>query len=226
MPRALAAALLLLLAGAATALLLARAGRDEGTPAVAPPPAASPTAAPSAAAAPVPAPEAMTDAALREAADSVLAALATRNGAALATHVHPQGLRVSPSAFVDRETDVLLSPAEVARMFEDPRPRRWGFAEGSGDPIDLSAAAYVAQHVPAAEALAQRRVTLDGTAWQSNTFNNIAQVYPGARVVEYLVEADGDPELADFRRRAIRLVFREAEGAPRLVGLVADGWSP
>lgn len=216
MPRALVAALLLLLAGAALALLLNREMPTEA-------PAGEEMAAAAAAA---PAAAGPDDSTLRQAADQVLDALARQDGPALATLAAPEGVRVSPSAFVDMDEDRLLSPADLARLFTDPRPRRWGFAEGSGDPIDLTGAAYAAQHLPAAEARAQGRVTLDGTAFRSNTVSNIAQAYPGARVVEYLVEPPPGTEDAEFRRQALRLVFREAEGRPLLVGIVTDRWSP
>ncbi len=219
MPRALAVAALLLLAGTAAALLLNRpepedvAAEAEMTAAVL-------------AAAPAPPAAESADAALRRAADSVLDALVRRDGPALAAVAAPEGVRVSPSAFVDREADRLLRPADLARLFTDRTVLRWGFAEGSGEPIALSGAAYVAQHVPAAEARTQGRVTLDGSAFRSNTVSNIAEAYPGARVVEYLVEPPPGTEDAEFRRLALRLVFREVDGQPRLVALVTDRWSP
>lgn len=217
MPRALLAALLLLLAGAAVAFLLNRASTAD-------PPGNEEMEAVASAAAPAAAGSA--DLLLRQAADQVLDALARQDGAALAALAAPEGVRVSPSAFVDKDEDRLLSPADLARLFTDPRPLRWGFAEGSGEPIELAGAAYAARYLPAAEARAQGRVTLDGTAFRSNTVNNIREAYPGARVVEVLVEPPPGTEDLEFRRQALRLVFREAEGRPLLVGIVTDRWSP
>ena len=215
MPRALLIALALILAGALAALLLTReadapAGEEELAAATLAATAVAETG----------------DPALREAADAVLDALAAGDGPALAALAHPEGVRVSPSAFVDVASDQLLDQAALARLFIDPAPRRWGHEEASGEPITLSGAAYVSQHVPAAEARAQGRVTLDGAAWRSNTVNNIAEAYPGARVVEYLVEPPPGTEDVEFRRQAVRLVFREVAGSPRLVGIVTDRWSP
>lgn len=166
------------------------------------------------------------DVALSDAADAVLAAIAGRDGAALARLAHPDGVRISPSAHVDPETDRLLQPAELGRLFTDPAPQMWGYAEGSGDEIQLSGAGYADAYLPAKEALAQRRVTIDGTAWQSNTVNNIATAHPGARSVEYLVEPPAGSADAAYARSALRLVFRDTAEGPRLVGIVTDRWSP
>ncbi|MFQ3595486.1 MAG: hypothetical protein SNJ63_05185 [Sphingomonadaceae bacterium] len=174
-----------------------------------------------------PAPADGTASTLVAAGEAVLQALAARDGAALAALSHPQqGVRFSPSAFVDPEGDRVLKGPALAALFTSQETMHWGYAEGSGDPIALSGADYVAQHVPAAEALAGARVTEDGFFWSSGTVNNIAAVYPGARTLEYLLEPPGEAADRHFGTQALRLVFLEDGGRFLLVGVVSDRWSP
>jgi hypothetical protein len=163
---------------------------------------------------------------LRANADAVLAAFEARDGAGLQALAAPEGVRFSPAAYVDPATDQLLSPAELAAMFSDPKVRQWGYAEASGDPIALTGSAYASRYVPAADARRAATVTLDGSAWAGNSVDNIAQAYPGARTVEYLIEPPPGTADPEFARRALRLVFRPVGDGYRLAAVVHVAWSP
>jgi hypothetical protein len=70
----------------------------------------------------------------REAAMEIIAALKARDMAAIAQWAHPfQGVRFSPSVFVNPETDQVWSAAELPAWFEDRTPRVWGSAESWRD---------------------------------------------------------------------------------------------
>lgn len=70
----------------------------------------------------------------REAANDIIAALKRRDMAAVAKWAHPfQGVRFSPSVFVNPETDQVWSAAELPAWFEDRTPRVWGSSESWRD---------------------------------------------------------------------------------------------
>lgn len=156
----------------------------------------------------------------RATADRALAALRARDGAALAALVHPDGVRLSPSGFVDIEGDQRLTPAEVAALWNDPNVRLWGHAEGSGDPIDLAPAAYAARYILDND-YATATVSENGDTARGTTVDNAAQVYPGATRIEYFRQG---AEPMDWS--ALRLVLQPVAGEWRLVGIIHDEWAP
>lgn len=83
---------------------------------------------------------------LREVAEEVRRAFEERDGRALAALAAPTGVRFSPYAHVT-ESDVILSPSALAGAFDDPRVRLWGSYDGTGRPIELDFAGYVARFV-------------------------------------------------------------------------------
>jgi len=159
-------------------------------------------------------------------ADRVLAALRNRDGRALAALVHPEkGVRFSPSAYVDVGTDRVFSAAQVEKLWSDDRIYRWGDAEGSGDPIELTARAYLARYaLGEGEDFTQpTSVHVDDDRAVGSTVNNAAQVYPGAARVEFFAagkQADG------YDWQTLRLVFERSGQRWWLVGVIHDAWSP
>lgn len=199
-----------------------------------PPPAAAPAppAAPAPAAPGTPAPAAATTpaaepgpAALRTAADAVVAALAAGDLPALADRVHPRaGVRFSPYAWVEPESHVTLS-AEALRAAAagEPVRRTWGHYDGSGEPIVLDLGEYLDRFVYD-RPYERGRVAVDRRQGHGNTLDNAAEVYPGARVVEYHLPGE-DPRFGGMDWRSLRLVFVDEDGRWLLVGIVHDEWT-
>jgi hypothetical protein len=156
----------------------------------------------------------------RATADRIVAALQARDGPALAALVHPDGVRLSPSAFVDVDADVRLTAADVAALWQDPQVRHWGDAEASGDPIELSGAdyarRYIVDHDYSAATVSENAVANRGT-----TIDNAATIYPGATRIEYLRQG---ADATDWS--ALRLILVPVDGQWRLVGIVHDQWAP
>lgn len=156
----------------------------------------------------------------RTTADQALAALKAKDGAALAALVHPDGVRISPSAYVDIEADQRLSPAEIAVFWSDSKPRAWGHAEGSGAAIELTPAAYAARYIVDHD-YAAGAVSVNGDTARGTTVDNAASVYPGATRVEYFRQG---AEPMDWS--ALRLVMVPVGDKWRLVGIIHDAWAP
>jgi hypothetical protein len=156
----------------------------------------------------------------RATADRVVAAIRAHDGAALAALVHPDGVRLSPSAFVDIEADQRLSPSAVAALWTDATPQVWGVAEASGDPIELTPAAYVGRYILDHD-YANATVSVNGDTSRGTTVDNAASVYPGATRIEYFREG---ADATDWS--ALRLVLVPVGGDWRLVGIIHDEWTP
>lgn len=162
----------------------------------------------------------------RNAADAVIASLVAKDGEKLAAFVHPKrGVRFSPSAYVNVGSDVVLSQDQVRSLWTDPTIRRWGYAEGSGDPIEMSSAAYAERYVLDRDFSQTMSVSINDDQAAGTTSNNAAEVYPQATRVEYFV----DPSVIDPRRvnewAALRLVLEKQGGCWVLIAVIHDAWS-
>jgi hypothetical protein len=159
-------------------------------------------------------------------AQQVVAAFQAKDGEGLARLVHPdKGVRFSPYAFVDLTEDQVFSREQVARFWQDPQPYLWGYADGSGDPIELSAAHYIERYVMDRDFAHPTAVGIDADRARSTTDNNVTRAYPQARRVELYVEPapeQGDPT---YEWAALRLVFEPHDGVWYLIGVIHDEWT-
>jgi hypothetical protein len=164
---------------------------------------------------------------VRAVADEVLDALSTRDGNKLASFVHPsKGVRFSPSAFIDLHKDVVFSRDQVAGFWSDSKVYSWGHAEGSGEPIELTPAAYADRYILDRDYAADASVSVDGNRPIGTTANNITNIYPAGTSVEYFIEPSAGRMASDLDWSALRLVFEKAGGTWFLVAVIHDEWSP
>ncbi len=162
---------------------------------------------------------------LADAADAVLAIIAARDFAALAALVHPdRGVRFSPYASIDPETDRHFSREALSAAGDDATVYRWGHFDGSGEPIELTVAAYFDRFVYDKNFAATRHRAVDERLGHGNSIDNVNQVYPSGRYVEYHVPGE-NPEYGGLDWASLRLVFVDHDGCARLVGVVHDQWT-
>jgi hypothetical protein len=167
------------------------------------------------------------DEAVAARAARAIMALKERDLDALAGLVHPdKGVRFSPYAYVrvGPEGDLVFGAAEIPGLLADPTVYRWGAFDGSGEPIELTFAAYYDRFVYDVDFARPDVVGLDETIGQGNTINNIAEVYPEGVTVEYHFEGF-DPQYDGLDWRSLRLVFEARGGTWYLVGIVHDEWT-
>lgn len=162
----------------------------------------------------------------RNAADAVIASLVAKDGEQLAVFVHPKkGVRFSPSAYVNVGDDVVLSQDQVRSLWTDPTIRRWGYAEGSGDPIEMSSAAYAERYVLDRDFSQAMSVSVNDDQAAGTTSNNAAEVYPHATRIEYFVDQSiKDPQRVN-EWAALRLVLEKRRGCWVLIAIIHDAWS-
>lgn len=158
-------------------------------------------------------------------AAEIIFAIKNRDMAALSTMVHPQkGVRFSPYTFVDTTGDVVFSAADLPTAMADTTVYLWGAFDGSGEPINMTFAEYWARFVYDADFARPEIIGFNQIVGHGNTINNIADVYPGAVVVEYHFSGF-DPQYNGMDWRSLRLVLEPFGGEWMLVGIVHDEWT-
>lgn len=166
-------------------------------------------------------------ASVREIADQILTTFQAKDGERLALFVHPEkGVRFSPSAYVNVDEDVVLSRDQIRAFWMDSHTYLWGYAEGSGYPIELTPAAYAERYILDRDFSNPSSVNVNDDQAAGTTRNNAADIYPEATRVEYYIEAGagGSGEANDWA--ALRLVFDKARDSWFLIAVIHNVWSP
>ncbi|WP_410513830.1 hypothetical protein PaeBR_05210 [Paenibacillus sp. BR2-3] len=163
-----------------------------------------------------------------EAAASVITALKDGDMSTLAAWVHPKkGVRFSPYAYVDTQTDLVFTKDELKVLMEDSKKRVWRTFAGSGELIEMTYAEYHQQFVYDADFIKDAKIAENKSLGQGTTVNNLNEVYPqdSHDFVEYHIEGI-DPAVEGMDWRSLRLVFEKIGDDHALVGIIHDQWTP
>lgn len=164
---------------------------------------------------------------LQSAADALLASMKAKDFQAVSAWVDAeQGVTFTPYSHVNFDNDLTLTADEVAGIATDPTVRHWGIYDGSGEPIDLTAADYWDRFVWNADYTAAPDVTVCGVAQQGNIPENVDTAYPqgpdaasGYSYVEYHYSGL-DPQYDGMDWCSLKVVFHQKDGAWKLVGII------
>ncbi|MDO5697145.1 MAG: hypothetical protein Q4G51_04130 [Dermatophilus congolensis] len=164
------------------------------------------------------------DAGLAAATKIVVDALEKRDYGRLSTHVHPtRGLMISPDAFVGGD-EVVLTATEVAGAASDTQKHLWGYTDGEGLPIESTIADRLAAIAGSRALTSVRRIGFDRAVQNGNSIDNVADKFPGTRIVEY--NYPGSESNSGFDWASVRFVFDTTGGGdPRLLAIVQDNWT-
>ncbi|HEV2011830.1 MAG TPA: hypothetical protein VGS17_12475 [Candidatus Limnocylindria bacterium] len=215
------------------ALALGTALRRTDNGAAAPGIAASATPAPTATRTPTPTdiraarslPEAEAKRLVESTALAVVDALQRKDAAKLASLAHPaKGVRFSVYPYVRTDTDQVLTAADLATAFSDPKVRLWGITDGKGDDIRLTYAKYQAQYVYDVDFSKAPEVAYNRAIGKGNSTDNSATAYPDAVMVEFHYPGF-DPKFSGMDWRSLRLFFEQKDGTWYLVGIVHGQWT-
>ncbi len=165
-----------------------------------------------------------SEAQLRARAADAVTALRDKDFAKLATLAHPvKGVRFSPYAFVDTQRQVVLPVATLAQGFGNRQQYLWGHTDGQGLPMGWTLEDYYTRHLWKKDFSKSPTVVIDQRTGKSNSIDNSAQAYPGARIVEYHQPSTDPYTTLDWG--SLRLVFEEHAGAWHIVGIIRDEWT-
>jgi hypothetical protein len=136
------------------------------------------------------------------------------------------GVRFTPHTHVNVETDQTLTNDEIANFATDQTQRTWGTSEGSGEPIVMTNAQYLARYVWDHDYRTAHDVRWNATQDRGNVIDNVQDVYPGASVVEYHFSGF-DEQYGGMDWRSLRLVLaQDDDGQWTLYGVIHDEWAP
>jgi hypothetical protein len=169
--------------------------------------------------------EATAKALVEKPALAVIDALKAKDGAKLATLAHPdKGVRFSMYPFIRTDTDVVLTAADLATAFTDPKVRFWGVSDGKGDDVRLTFANYYPKFVYDVDFAKAPDVAYNRAIGTGNSTDNSATAYPDAIMVEFHY-AGFDPQYNGMDWRSLRLFFEQKNGTWYLVGIVHGQWT-
>lgn len=155
----------------------------------------------------------------------VIVSLKQRDMKQFAGYVHPvKGVRFSPYAYVDPESDLKFSAQAIIGIFEDQEKKLWGYYDGSGDKIYLTFADYFKKFVYSHDFSSADQVAYNAAIGSGNTRNNLIEVYPNGTFVEYHFSGL-DPKVGGTSWVSLRLVFEEVDGEWYVVGVIHSQWT-
>ncbi|WP_075061380.1 hypothetical protein [Ornatilinea apprima] len=187
-------------------------------------PTPAPTGLPATASLPTATPQPTPgEADLALAAQQIVFALQARDLNTLSAFAHPQkGVRFSPYTYV-RSEDLVFQRDQISGLFSDNTIYEWGAYDGSGEPIQLTFADYFESFLYSYDYAAGAQLSYNQPIGAGNTINNLAEFYPGARVVEFY--QPGTEEYSGMDWSSLRLVFERAPDGWKLIAIVNDRWT-
>ncbi|MDI4650209.1 hypothetical protein [Cohnella hashimotonis] len=161
--------------------------------------------------------------ALSVAAKDVVEALRDRDLKRLASWIDPKlGLRFSPYAAMT-EADQIFKP-EALPSFKSPDKIKWGTADGSGDPIELSFRDYFDKFVYDKDFDTAPSVSANKLVGKGNTVYNGQDTYAGSSFVEFHFPGfDASADGMDWE--SLILTFVQDGSDWRLVALTHAQWT-
>jgi len=162
---------------------------------------------------------------IRELGERTLEALRDRDMEWLSAMVHPEkNLRFSPYTYVDVNNDLVFTAEEIKTLLKSDKVYKWGKYDGSGEDIELTFEEYFSKFVYDKDFLNAEEVAYNRYIGRGNTLNNIFEVYPEGRMMEYYFSGF-EPKYEGLDWESLKLVFEEKDGNWYLVGIVHDGWT-
>lgn len=161
--------------------------------------------------------------ALSAAAKDVVEALRDRDLKRLSSWIDPKlGLRFSPYASMT-ETDQIFKP-EALPSFKSQDKIKWGTADGSGDPIELSFRDYFDKFVYDKDFDTAPSISANKLVGKGNSVYNGQDTYPGSAFVEF--HFPGFDDSADgMDWESLILTFVQDGSDWRLVALTHAQWT-
>lgn len=165
-----------------------------------------------------------TDADLKDAAKEVVDLLRERDLGSLAQWIDPElGLRFSPYSHINPDSDLVFKPDSLP-AFKDANKLKWGTADGSGEPIELSFRDYYEKFVYDRDYGDAPDVSVNKILGTGNVKFNGPEVYPNASYVEFHYPGF-DEKLEGMDWESLVLIFVPANNDRKLVAIVHGQWT-
>lgn len=158
-------------------------------------------------------------------ATEILTALKAKDYKAFTAYFHPtDSVLFSPYGFIDIKTSKKLTKATFTKLIDERGSVNWGYYDGTGKAIRLSAQQYLDKFVYNADYLNAEKTAFNQVIGKGNSLNNLKEVYPRHPFIEYYFSGFNQKyEGMDWT--SLRLVFSAYEGNYYLVAVVHDQWT-
>jgi hypothetical protein len=154
----------------------------------------------------------------------VVEILRERDLKSLAEWIDPeQGLRFSPYSHINNKSDLVFK-ADSLPTFKDTTKLKWGSADGSGDPIELTFRDYYEKFVYNQDFADAPNVSVNKIIGTGNSKFNGTDIYPKAAYVEFHFPGF-DKKVKGMDWQSLVLVFVPAEKDWKLVAIVHGQWT-
>lgn len=155
----------------------------------------------------------------------VLTMLKNKEFIQLSQLFHPlYGVRFSPYGFIDTTNNKVLSPDQFLQAIANKNLIHWGYYDGSGDSILLTAAQYFNKFIYNADFLNAEKTGLNKRIGFGNSLDNLKLIYPDCNYTESHFSGF-DKKYAGMDWTSLKLVFKFYQGKNYLVGIVHDQWT-
>lgn len=165
---------------------------------------------------------------LLAAAEAIRQALLAEDGPGLAGEaLSPAGVKFSADAYVTGTNDTFDIIADPILTVDDlgggDAVYAWGYQDGVGWPIVDTVDGHLNGYRRSSALLAPDVVGIEGRVGLGNTIDNLTDVFPQARVVEF--HRQGRGQLAPFNWSSIRMAFEPSGDGWLLVAVTGDTWT-
>jgi len=156
---------------------------------------------------------------------AVCRCLQEQNWNALSAYVHPdRGVTFTPYSTVAPESDLNFSAGQIKDLGQDQTVYTWGFEDGRGEPIRLTAGQYFERYVFDRDYTQVPEIGIDQIMTGGNALENLTEAYPGCRFVDFSFPS-ADPVNDGLDWSSLKLVFCPEGDSWYLVGIVHGEWT-
>ena len=153
-----------------------------------------------------------------------LIALKTSNLEEIRKLIHPGlCLRLSPYPYL-AESNLSICPDELEILMASVRVYTWGNYDGTGDPIQMTFAEYYQDFIYDSDYFQAPMIGLDVEISTGNSINNIPEVFPDGKMIEYYFPGF-DPMFGGMDWRSLRLVFVKVGEIWYLGAIIHGEWT-
>ena len=149
----------------------------------------------------------------------------TGNYDKLAEMIHPEdGIYFTPYSNVDLSTNMHFTAEQVAGFASDETAYLWGYTDGEGAPIKLTPKQYFEKYVFNRDYTSAPVIGRNYIVQSGNSIENVQDVFPDCQFFDFHFPGI-DEQVGGMDWCTLRLVFREYEGAYKLVAIIHAQWT-
>ena len=151
--------------------------------------------------------------------------LQRQSWSALAAYVHPErGVTFTPYSTVEPNSDLTFTADQIKNLAQDQNVYTWGFEDGRGDPIQMTAIQYFERYVYDRDYTQVPEIGIDQIMTSGNALENLTEVYTGCRFVDFSFPTS-DPVNDGLDWSSLKLVFQPEGEHWYLVAIVHGEWT-